>query len=57
MTQQVVVHQESCKQRGGWYNLLMVKIDDIAIAGVTHVVEYCVLVGYVWILSCISDRV
>ncbi|CAL4970222.1 unnamed protein product [Urochloa decumbens] len=28
---------ESWKQRGGWYNLLMGKVDDIAAAGVTHV--------------------
>nr|CAB3462666.1 unnamed protein product [Digitaria exilis] len=28
---------ESCKQSGGWYNLLMGKVDDIATAGVTHV--------------------
>ncbi|CAL5049068.1 unnamed protein product [Urochloa decumbens] len=28
---------ESCKQSGGWYNLLMGKVDDIAAAGVTHV--------------------
>jgi alpha-amylase len=28
---------ESSKQSGGWYNLLMGKVDDIAAAGVTHV--------------------
>ncbi|KAF8655665.1 hypothetical protein HU200_060983 [Digitaria exilis] len=28
---------QSCKQSGGWYNLLMGKVDDIATAGVTHV--------------------
>ncbi|KAL6603303.1 hypothetical protein ACP70R_043664 [Stipagrostis hirtigluma subsp. patula] len=28
---------ESWKQSGGWYNLLMEKVDDIAAAGVTHV--------------------
>jgi glycosidase len=28
---------ESWKQSGGWYNLLMGKVDDIASAGVTHV--------------------
>ena len=28
---------ESWKQSGGWYNLLMGKVDDIAAAGVTHV--------------------
>ncbi|CAL5039760.1 unnamed protein product [Urochloa decumbens] len=28
---------ESWKQSGGWYNLLMGKVDDIAGAGVTHV--------------------
>lgn len=28
---------ESWKQGGGWYNLLMGKVDDIAAAGVTHV--------------------
>jgi hypothetical protein len=28
---------ESSKQSGGWYSLLMGKVDDIAAAGVTHV--------------------
>ncbi|GJN39340.1 hypothetical protein PR202_gb28451 [Eleusine coracana subsp. coracana] len=28
---------ESSKQSGGWYNLLMGKVDDIAATGVTHV--------------------
>nr|ACZ72923.1 alpha-amylase isoform [Dactylis glomerata] len=28
---------ESWKQNGGWYNLLMSKVDDIAAAGITHV--------------------
>ena len=28
---------ESWKQSGGWYNMMMGKVDDIAAAGVTHV--------------------
>jgi alpha-amylase len=28
---------ESWKQSGGWYNLLMSKVEDIADAGITHV--------------------
>jgi alpha-amylase len=28
---------ESWRQRGGWYNMMMGKVDDIAAAGVTHV--------------------
>jgi hypothetical protein len=28
---------ESWKQNGGWYSLLMGKVDDIAAAGITHV--------------------
>nr|ADO63831.1 alpha amylase [Brachypodium distachyon] len=28
---------ESWKQQGGWYNMLLGKVDDIAAAGVTHV--------------------
>jgi alpha-amylase len=28
---------ESWRQSGGWYNLLMGKVDDIVAAGVTHV--------------------
>uniref|UniRef100_A0A0E0K5L9 Alpha-amylase n=1 Tax=Oryza punctata TaxID=4537 RepID=A0A0E0K5L9_ORYPU len=28
---------ESWKENGGWYNLLMGKVDDIAAAGITHV--------------------
>lgn len=28
---------ESWKQNGGWYNLLMTKVEDIADAGITHV--------------------
>ena len=28
---------ESWKQSGGWYNMMMGKVDDIAAAGITHV--------------------